>query len=240
MALLWIFASPLLSLLGQDPAVVNLTSTFLRLLLPSLLPTLAFECLKRFLQAQGIAIAYSFVILASTLLNFPLTYFLIWSQHGIGIQGVDLLTIYLLILGLPLQRVFDLDVQQNAPHIVAMLVHHPTCHFDTVAVLDPRARFDPFEAALCKGSTLQEHPAGDFFTAGMWVDGAGRAFARMLAFQINVPETLGGSIPDLEDQAGNVVVDTMNTIALPKIEALRLGFLFRLAQTMVGTSSFLH
>lgn len=90
MALLWIFAGPLLLSLGQDPEVVALTSNFLRLLLPALYPTLAFECLKRFLQAQGIVSAYSVVIAATTLANIPLTYILIWSDHGFGINGAPI------------------------------------------------------------------------------------------------------------------------------------------------------
>lgn len=90
MALLWLFSEPIMLSLGQEPEVVALSARFLKLLLPSLLPTLAFECLKRFLQAQGIASANTVVILATTILNLPLAYFLIWDGRGLGFLGAPL------------------------------------------------------------------------------------------------------------------------------------------------------
>ncbi|KAI9006831.1 mate-domain-containing protein [Hyaloraphidium curvatum] len=87
MAALWWSAGPLLALLGQDPEVVQLAASFLRALLPALPGFAAFECVKRFLQAQGIASAYTAVVAATTAAGVPLTYLLVRSSYGLGFLG---------------------------------------------------------------------------------------------------------------------------------------------------------
>ncbi|KAI9031297.1 mate-domain-containing protein, partial [Hyaloraphidium curvatum] len=76
------FAGPILLALGQDKDVVALASEFLRILIPAVPAFGAFESIKRFLQSQGVASAYTAVIFATTILNVPLTYVLVWRALG--------------------------------------------------------------------------------------------------------------------------------------------------------------
>lgn len=52
-ALLWIFSEPVFKLLGQEDYIAASSSKFLAVLLPGGLGYIYFECLKKYLQAQG-------------------------------------------------------------------------------------------------------------------------------------------------------------------------------------------
>ncbi|KAL3897887.1 MAG: hypothetical protein SGCHY_003104, partial [Lobulomycetales sp.] len=53
-SVIWIYAESILLLCFQDPEISRLAGEYLLYLLPGLFPFFAFECLKRFLQSQGI------------------------------------------------------------------------------------------------------------------------------------------------------------------------------------------
>jgi len=52
-SLVWWNGEYLLLALGQDPQLAALSGIYLRYLIPSIVPGFLFECLKRYLQAQG-------------------------------------------------------------------------------------------------------------------------------------------------------------------------------------------
>ena len=54
--ILWAFSEPLLIALGQDPELSALASLLIKWTMPGLVPFMIFECLKKYLQAQGIII----------------------------------------------------------------------------------------------------------------------------------------------------------------------------------------
>ena len=51
--IIWIFAEPLFLALGQDPRISHDSARFLQCLIPGGLGYVYFECLKKYLQAQG-------------------------------------------------------------------------------------------------------------------------------------------------------------------------------------------
>lgn len=54
MAVLWIFSEPVFKLLGQDDRLSRDSAKFLQCLVPGGLGYIYFECMKKFLQAQGV------------------------------------------------------------------------------------------------------------------------------------------------------------------------------------------
>ncbi|KAJ2393510.1 ethionine resistance protein [Coemansia sp. RSA 2611] len=99
-------AEPLLRLAGQPPHVAALCARFLRVWLCGSWPLLAFECLKRFVQAQGIMRANSVVMAAVMPVHVLASYALVWSPRlGLGFVGAPLATAissWLLFLGMAL------------------------------------------------------------------------------------------------------------------------------------------
>ncbi|KAJ3036320.1 hypothetical protein HK097_003874, partial [Rhizophlyctis rosea] len=90
--LIWWFADSILLLLGQDPEIAALSAKFSRWALIGLFPYLVNECLKRFLQCQGIMKANMAVILIASPINIFLQWLLVWSPIGLGVIGAPIAT----------------------------------------------------------------------------------------------------------------------------------------------------
>ncbi|KAG0053769.1 hypothetical protein BGZ83_000481 [Gryganskiella cystojenkinii] len=91
---IWLSSEYIFSgLLGQDPALSSHAAIFLRGLLPGAPAFLIFECVKKYLQAQGIMHASTYVLLIVSPLNVVLNYALVWNKYiGIGYIGAPLAT----------------------------------------------------------------------------------------------------------------------------------------------------
>ncbi|KAJ1985992.1 ethionine resistance protein, partial [Coemansia spiralis] len=84
----FVFIDRLLVLMGQTEEVAELCAQFLRIWLFGSWPQVAFECLKRFVQAQGIMQASTWVMAVVAPLHLINTYALVWSPtFGIGFVG---------------------------------------------------------------------------------------------------------------------------------------------------------
>lgn len=92
--ILWmLLAKPILLLLvGEEKReLVNLASSYLKILALGLPGFIAFENLKHFLQAQGIFHASTYVLFVCAPLNALLNYLLVWDKRiGIGFLGAPL------------------------------------------------------------------------------------------------------------------------------------------------------
>ncbi|KAJ2039674.1 ethionine resistance protein [Coemansia sp. S16] len=91
--LLFGFIDTLLQKMGQTPEVAALCGQFLRVWLIGSWPLVAFECLKRFVQAQGIMQASTWVMAIVAPLHMFNSYALVWSPtFGLGFIGAPLAT----------------------------------------------------------------------------------------------------------------------------------------------------
>ncbi|KAJ1674294.1 ethionine resistance protein [Spiromyces aspiralis] len=103
-------AEPLMILLRQDPEVSRLCGRFLRVHIFGMLPWMVFECLKRFVQAQGDMKASTKLLLYLTPFHALITYTLVLSpQFGLGFIGSPLatcITNWLMLFGLVLHIAF--------------------------------------------------------------------------------------------------------------------------------------
>ncbi|CAK7239637.1 MAG: ethionine resistance protein [Sporothrix thermara] len=91
-AVIWCLgARPLFDALGQDPVIAAQSARFLRLLAPGGLGYVWFECLKKFLQAQGLYNAGTYVLLITAPLNAVLQYVLVYIA-GLGLDGAPIAT----------------------------------------------------------------------------------------------------------------------------------------------------
>ncbi|KAK9764388.1 ethionine resistance protein [Basidiobolus ranarum] len=98
---LWLNAEYLLLWLNQDPELAALSGVFMRYLLPGAFPFVCFECLKRYLQAQGIMHASTCVLLITSPLNMVTNYWFVWGKpFNLGFIGAPLATscTYMLML----------------------------------------------------------------------------------------------------------------------------------------------
>ncbi|KAJ2124426.1 ethionine resistance protein [Coemansia sp. RSA 720] len=92
--LLFVWIDPLLVLLGQTDNVSELCGRFLRVWLWGSWPLVAFECLKRFVQAQGIMRANTIVMAVVMPIHIFTSYVLVWSPRvGLGFAGAPLATV---------------------------------------------------------------------------------------------------------------------------------------------------
>ncbi|ORX81186.1 MATE efflux family protein [Basidiobolus meristosporus CBS 931.73] len=90
---LWWNAEYLLLWLRQDPELAALAGQFLRYLLPGAFPFVCFECVKRYLQAQGIMHASTYVLLIASPLNALTNYLFVWREpFKLGFIGAPLAT----------------------------------------------------------------------------------------------------------------------------------------------------
>ncbi|KAJ1896634.1 ethionine resistance protein [Kickxella alabastrina] len=110
-AVLFLFMDQLLLLLGQTPEVSELCGQFLRVWLVGSWPLLAYECLKRFVQAQGIMKASTWVMVLVAPVHIYASYALVWSPStGVGFIGAPLamaMSNWLLFLGITGYIVFS-------------------------------------------------------------------------------------------------------------------------------------
>ncbi|VVT46451.1 uncharacterized protein SAPINGB_P001220 [Magnusiomyces paraingens] len=88
--LLWLFSEPLFYYIvpKDDPAVAALAASYLKVALCGIPGFTCFECGKRFVQAQGIYSASSYVLFFCAPFNMLLTYLLVWHpSFGFGYIG---------------------------------------------------------------------------------------------------------------------------------------------------------
>ena len=89
--ILWCVSEPLFLALGQEAIVAKGASRFLMCLIPGGLGYIYFECMKKFLQAQGIMRPGTYVLLITSPINAGLN-FLFIQTFDIGILGAPLAT----------------------------------------------------------------------------------------------------------------------------------------------------
>ena len=89
---IWLATEPLLLLVGQDAEISRLSGIYVRWMLPGLFPYLVNDCMKRYLQAQGIMKAGMYVTGIVVPINVFLQYVLVWSPINIGPIGAILAT----------------------------------------------------------------------------------------------------------------------------------------------------
>lgn len=102
-ACIWWNAESLLLALGQEAALSQHAGLFLRYLLLGAPAYMTFEALKRYLQAQGIMHATTYVLLIASPINMLTNYiFVWWTPISLGFVGAPLATAlsYWLMLGL--------------------------------------------------------------------------------------------------------------------------------------------
>ncbi|KAJ3231756.1 hypothetical protein HDU81_003533 [Chytriomyces hyalinus] len=87
-AVMWWFTEPLLLLVGQDPEIAHLSAKFTKYLIPSLVPFILSESIKRLLMSQRIMTAQMFVIGLVAPLNCLLLYIFVVSEYRIGNDGI--------------------------------------------------------------------------------------------------------------------------------------------------------
>lgn len=89
--------------LNQDPAISRLCSKFVVAQLAGAIPWMYFECVKRFLQAQGHMKASTYVLLAVLPLHLLNNYLFVWSPTvGFGFLGAavaNVVTFWAMLLG---------------------------------------------------------------------------------------------------------------------------------------------
>ncbi|KAG0250209.1 hypothetical protein BG011_008575 [Mortierella polycephala] len=90
---IWMSSEYVFLLLGQEEALAKHAALFLKGLLPGAPAFLIFECVKKFLQAQGNMHASTYVLLIASPINVFLNYVLVWNKYiGIGYIGAPIAT----------------------------------------------------------------------------------------------------------------------------------------------------
>ena len=88
---LWWFSEGLFLKLGQEPGISKDSALFLRCLIPGGLGYIFFEATKKFLQAQGIMRAGTYVLLLTSPLSALFNYLLVYT-FSMGLVGAPLAT----------------------------------------------------------------------------------------------------------------------------------------------------
>ncbi|KAJ5309788.1 transporter [Penicillium atrosanguineum] len=88
-AVIWACSNPIFQALGQDPELSYLSSKFLTALIPGGLGYIYFETMKKYLQAQGIMRAGTYVLLITSPLNAGLCYLFCYTLD-FGLLGAPL------------------------------------------------------------------------------------------------------------------------------------------------------
>ncbi|KAK3113249.1 ethionine resistance protein [Teratosphaeriaceae sp. CCFEE 6253] len=88
---LWIFSEPVFKALGQEDYIARDSSRFLAVLIPGGLGYIYFECMKKYLQAQGIMRPGTYVLLITSPINAGLNFLFIYT-FKIGLLGAPLAT----------------------------------------------------------------------------------------------------------------------------------------------------
>ncbi|CAG8756500.1 14377_t:CDS:2, partial [Ambispora leptoticha] len=90
-AMLWWEAERILVILGQDKELSKMAGVYLRYLLPGAPAYLLFESVKKYLQAQGIMHASTYVLIICAPLNLVLNYTLVlYKPIALGFLGAPL------------------------------------------------------------------------------------------------------------------------------------------------------
>src|SRR5690606_6224742 len=95
--------APLLSFLGQDPALAERSAGFARIVGLMALPHLAIAVFRNFLAAHGLTNIALAVVVSGSIFNFGLGYGL--TQAGLGLAGIGIATVtanVLMVAGLVL------------------------------------------------------------------------------------------------------------------------------------------
>ncbi|KAI9829162.1 MAG: hypothetical protein M1832_000185 [Thelocarpon impressellum] len=90
-AVLWFFSEPVFRALGQDADLSRNSAQFLRVLIPGGLGYIYFEALKKYLQAQEIMRAGTYVLLITSPVNAGLNYLFVYT-FKMGLLGAPLAT----------------------------------------------------------------------------------------------------------------------------------------------------
>ncbi len=85
-AAVWLAAEGILAALIPEPQSAALAARYLRVLIAGMPAFVFFECGKRFVQAQGLFAANTYVLVVAAPLNILLTYALVW-RLGWGFIG---------------------------------------------------------------------------------------------------------------------------------------------------------
>ena len=88
MAVGWL-SFPLFSLLGIDPALLQLTIPYLKALLWGTLPLLLYFAFRRYLQAMNLVAPVAFALVSANLVNVVANWALIYGHLGIPRMGVE-------------------------------------------------------------------------------------------------------------------------------------------------------
>ncbi|KAJ1659933.1 ethionine resistance protein [Dispira simplex] len=92
-SVVWWNAETIFLALHQDPTLAALCGQYLRYQLWGALPYFMFECIKRFLQGQGIMHATTYILLFLAPVNVILNYFLVWYPPlSLGFIGAPIAT----------------------------------------------------------------------------------------------------------------------------------------------------
>jgi MATE family multidrug resistance protein len=91
-AALWMFTERILVLAGQDVEISHLAGMYALYMIPGLFPYLASDCLRRYLQGQGIMKASMYITFTASILNVFLQWLLVWSPYSIGFIGAAVAT----------------------------------------------------------------------------------------------------------------------------------------------------
>lgn len=90
-AVIWAFSEHLFRALGQPEAICGHSARFLQLLIPGGLGYVWFECMKKFLQAQGIYRPGTYALMITSPLNAVLNYVFIYTLD-FGLYGAPVAT----------------------------------------------------------------------------------------------------------------------------------------------------
>ena len=89
--ILWVFSAPLFRALGQPEHIATDGSKFLWVLLPGGLGYIFFECMKKYLQSQGIMRPGTYVLLITSPVNAGLNYLFVHTME-LGLLGAPFAT----------------------------------------------------------------------------------------------------------------------------------------------------
>ncbi|KAI9291802.1 MATE efflux family protein [Neoconidiobolus thromboides FSU 785] len=88
---LWLYAENILLLLKQDPELAYYCGRYLKILLLGAPPYIVFECLKKFLQAQDIMTAATYILFSVIPINVVLNFLLVFYEPTrLGFDGAPL------------------------------------------------------------------------------------------------------------------------------------------------------
>jgi len=89
--ILWIFSEPVFKALKQEDYIARDSSKFLSVLIPGGLGYIYFECMKKYLQAQGIMRPGTYVLLITSPINAGLNFLFIYTLD-FGMLGAPIAT----------------------------------------------------------------------------------------------------------------------------------------------------